>query len=79
MKFNIKKIIIILLFSSALLAGTIFLFLGIKETVSLAVKQRIGSMRRGIFVITVFMTLTMTAKPHIALNTCFIPVERNIL
>ena len=40
MKFNIKKIIIILLFSSALLAGTIFLFLGIKETVSLAVKTK---------------------------------------
>ncbi len=40
MKFNPKKAIIILLFSVALLAGMIFLFLGIKESVSLAIKTK---------------------------------------
>lgn len=40
MKVNFKKAIIILLFSSALLAGIIFLFLGIKESVSLAIKTK---------------------------------------
>jgi len=39
-KVNFKKAIIILLFSSALLAGIIFLFLGIKESVSLAIKTK---------------------------------------
>ena len=40
MKVNFKKAIIILLFSSALLAGIIFLFFGIKESVSLAIKTK---------------------------------------
>lgn len=40
MKVNFKKAIIILLFSSALLAGIIFLFLGIKESVSLVIKTK---------------------------------------
>ena len=40
MKFNIKKAIIVLLFSSALLAGIILLFIGIKDSVSLAIKTK---------------------------------------
>ena len=40
MKFNIKKAIIILLFSSALLAGIVLLFIGIKDSVSLAIKTK---------------------------------------
>ncbi|MBQ6877909.1 MAG: DUF3592 domain-containing protein [Oscillospiraceae bacterium] len=40
MKMNIKKAVIILLFSAALLAGIVFLFLGIKESIALAVKTK---------------------------------------
>lgn len=40
MKFNIKKIVIILLFASALLAGFILLFIGIKDSISLAIKTK---------------------------------------
>ena len=40
MKFDIKKIVIILLFSSALLAGIVLLFFGIKDSVSLAIKTK---------------------------------------
>lgn len=40
MKFNIKKIIIVLLFSSALIAGVILLFIGIKDSVSLAIRTK---------------------------------------
>lgn len=40
MKINPKKIIIILLFSSALLAGIILLFIGIKNSISLAMKTK---------------------------------------
>lgn len=40
MKFNPKKIIIVLLFSSALLAGIVLLFIGIKDSVSLAIKTK---------------------------------------
>ncbi|MBR3610897.1 MAG: DUF3592 domain-containing protein [Oscillospiraceae bacterium] len=40
MKINIKKAIIILLFSSALLAGVILLFIGIKDSISLAIKTK---------------------------------------
>ncbi len=40
MKLNIKKIVIILLFSSALLAGIVLLFFGIKNSISLAIKTK---------------------------------------
>ena len=40
MKFDIKKIVIILLFSSALLAGIVLLFFGIKDSISLAIKTK---------------------------------------
>ena len=40
MKFNIKKLVIVLLFSSALLAGIVLLFFGIKDSVSIAIKTK---------------------------------------
>lgn len=40
MKFNIKKLVIVLLFSSALLAGIILLFFGIKDSITLAIKTK---------------------------------------
>ncbi len=40
MKINIKKAVIILLFSSALLAGIVLLFYGIKNSISLAIKTK---------------------------------------
>lgn len=40
MKIDIKKAVIVLLFSSALLAGIILLFIGIKDSVSLAIKTK---------------------------------------
>ena len=40
MKFSVKKIVIVLLFSSALLAGIVLLFFGIKDSVSLAIKTK---------------------------------------
>ena len=40
MKFDVKKIVIILLFSSALLAGIVLLFFGIKDSISLAIKTK---------------------------------------
>ena len=40
MKFNVKKLVIILLFSSALLVGTVLLFFGIKDSISLAIKTK---------------------------------------
>ena len=40
MKVNVKKIVIVLLFSSALLAGIVLLFFGIKDSVSLAIKTK---------------------------------------
>ncbi len=40
MKFNFKKVIIILLFASALISGFVLLFFGIRDTVSLAIKTK---------------------------------------
>ena len=40
MKINIKKLVIVLLFSSALLTGIVLLFFGIKDSVSLAIKTK---------------------------------------
>lgn len=40
MKFDFKKAVIILLFASALLAGFILLFLGIKDSIALAIKTK---------------------------------------
>lgn len=40
MKINPKKIVIVLLFSAALIAGIVLLFLGIKDGVSLAIKTK---------------------------------------
>lgn len=40
MKINPKKIVIVLLFSAALIAGIVLLFLGIKDSVSLAIKTK---------------------------------------
>lgn len=40
MKFNFKKAVIIILFSAALLVGTVSLFVGIKDSVSLAAKTK---------------------------------------
>ena len=40
MKLNVKKLVIVLLFSSALLAGIVLLFFGIKDSVSLAIKTK---------------------------------------
>lgn len=40
MKLSIKKLVIIFLFSSALLAGIVLLFFGIKDSISLAIKTK---------------------------------------
>ena len=40
MKINPKKIVIVLLFSAALLSGIVLLFFGIKNSVSLAIKTK---------------------------------------
>ncbi len=40
MKINPKKIVIVLLFSAALLAGIVLLFIGIKDSISLAIKTK---------------------------------------
>ena len=40
MKLNVQKIVIVLLFSSALLAGIVLLFFGIKNSISLAIKTK---------------------------------------
>ena len=40
MKFNIKKAAIILLFAAAILVGFVFLFLGVKESIALAIKTK---------------------------------------
>ena len=40
MKLNFKKIVIVLLFASALISGVILLFIGIKDSVSLAIKTK---------------------------------------
>ena len=40
MKINFKKLVIVLLFSSALLAGIVLLFFGIKDSVSIAIKTK---------------------------------------
>ncbi len=40
MKFNIKKIVIVLLFASALLTGFVLLFIGVKDSISLAIKTK---------------------------------------
>ena len=40
MKINFKKAVIVLLFSSALLSGIVLLFLGIRDSISLAIKTK---------------------------------------